>query len=129
MNKQDFISDFKDLSDKQKYQKLIDYSKKLETLSDEEKKEEFSIRSCQSKTWLIPVFDNNKLSFKAYSESFIVRGILYVVINTFKEGTFEEFGFYNILSDNRVLGIKEVLDKIKFYVNKYGENNEKPKSF
>jgi cysteine desulfuration protein SufE len=118
MNAQDIISEFKEIDNKQKYQKLIDYGKKLDILSEDEKREEFLIRSCQSKTWLVPVINDN-LSFKAYSESFIVRGVLFIIINIFnsnKINEFEDLGIYDILSDNRILGIKEILDKIKYYM-------------
>lgn len=62
-----------------KYQYLIDLGKKLPDLKDIYKKDEFRVQGCTSNLWVVPQFNNDKLTFLGASDSVIVQGLFYLV--------------------------------------------------
>ncbi|WGH26553.1 MAG: SufE family protein [Candidatus Shikimatogenerans bostrichidophilus] len=87
-------------------------------------KNKFLINNCQTNVWLYLKYINNKLYLKGKSESNIINGILYIIINIYKKKTplkiikykikiFEKLNFIEILSFNRYNGIYLIIKKIK----------------
>lgn len=62
-----------------KYQYLIDLGKKLPDLKDIYKKDEFRVQGCTSNLWVVPQFNDDKLTFLGESDSVIVQGLFYLV--------------------------------------------------
>jgi cysteine desulfuration protein SufE len=62
-----------------KYQYLIDLGKKLPDLNDIYKKDEFRVQGCTSNLWVVPQFNDDKLTFLGASDSVIVQGLFYLV--------------------------------------------------
>lgn len=62
-----------------KYQYLIDLGKKLPDLKDIYKKDEFRVQGCTSNLWVVPQFNDHKLTFLGASDSVIVQGLFYLV--------------------------------------------------
>ena len=62
-----------------KYQYLIDLGKKLQDLKDIYKKDEFRVQGCTSNLWVVPQFNDDKLTFLGASDSVIVQGLFYLV--------------------------------------------------
>ena len=62
-----------------KYQYLIDLGKKLPDLKDIYKKDEFRVQGCTSNLWVVPQFNDDKLTFLGASDSVIVQGLFYLV--------------------------------------------------
>jgi cysteine desulfuration protein SufE len=62
-----------------KYQYLIDLGKKLPDLKDIYKKDEFRVQGCTSNLWVVPQFNDDKLTFLGSSDSVIVQGLFYLV--------------------------------------------------
>ena len=51
---------------------------------------DFLIEGCQSKVWLHPDFDGDKISFTADSDAIITRGIVALLIKVLSDRTPEE---------------------------------------
>ena len=112
-----------------RYKYLIELGNKLPHFSDEQKKEEWKISGCQSQVWIIPHFDNNKLYFEGDSDAIIVRGIIAIVLDIFKdksaqeifdidvEEIFDKLGLREHITPNRRSGMLSMVDKMKYYAS------------
>ena len=58
---------------------LIDLGKKLDHVNEAERTEHNKIHACTSQTWLKLNYDNDMASFKALSESVVVKGLLRIL--------------------------------------------------
>ena len=119
--KEDF-SFFENWEDK--YQYLIDLGKKLPELKDIYKKDEFRIQGCTSNLWMIPQYNDNKLTFLGASDSVIVQGLFYLVKyvydNEYPEtiineplNFFDEIGLSSHLGHSRANGLNSLKKQIK----------------
>lgn len=70
-----------------RYRFLIDLGQKLEPLSNEEKSEDNRIKGCQSNVWIVSQTEEDasgrRLSFRADSDSTIVRGLIALLHNVY----------------------------------------------
>lgn len=109
-----------------KYEYIIDLGKNLEPLEDKYKKEEFLIKGCQSRVWLVPQFDGQTIHFKADSDAIITKGIISLLLRVFNNQKpenilqtniffIQEIGLSANLSPTRANGLAAMLDKIKHY--------------
>ena len=107
-----------------KYQYLIDLGKKLPELKDIYKKEEYRIQGCTSNLWMIPQYNENKLTFIGASDSVIVQGLFYLVKyvydNEYPEtiineplNFFDEIGLSSHLGPSRANGLNSLKKQIK----------------
>ena len=60
---------------------LMDLGKKLPSMPDEHKTEDYIVKGCQSKVWLFPRFENEKIYFEADSNTEITKGLVYLLVN------------------------------------------------
>ena len=113
-----------------KYQYIIEIGKDLKGLEENEKKDEFLVRGCQSNVWIIPDYKNGKLFFKADSDAFISKGIVALLLKVFNGRSpkeilntnlffIKEIGLEEHLSMNRANGLNGMIEKIKEYAKMY----------
>lgn len=128
MSIDDLIDDFSFLENwEDKYKYLIELGNALPRFTEEQKKEEWKVPGCQSQVWIIPSFSNNTVSFIGDSDAIIVRGIIAVVLEIFKDKTaqeiltidvekiFDKLGLREHITSNRRSGMLSMVDKIKHY--------------
>ena len=91
MSIETLIDDFSFLESwEDRYKYLIELGSKLPHFDEEKKKEEWKISGCQSQVWIIPTFSGNNVSFIGDSDAIIVRGIIAIVLEIFKDKTAQE---------------------------------------
>lgn len=76
-----------------KYQFLIDLSKRLPLIHDEEETDDFRVWGCQSSVWIVPFAEESepgKLRFRGKSDSVLVSGIIATVLSLFSNHSPEE---------------------------------------
>ncbi|MCE5347306.1 MAG: SufE family protein [Bacteroidales bacterium] len=124
----DEFSMFDDWMDK--YSLLIDLGKELPVIDPKFKTKDFLIEGCQSKVWLHPYYDGNKITFTADSDAIITRGIVGLLIKVLSDRTPEEIlsadlyfiekiGLRQNLSPTRSNGLLSMVRQIKLYAMAY----------
>jgi cysteine desulfuration protein SufE len=119
-----------------KYNLLIDIGKVLPLIDPKFKTKDFLIEGCQSKVWLHPEFNGNKITFSADSDAIITRGIVGLLIKVLSGRTPQEIisaelyfidkiGLRQHLSPTRSNGLLAMVRQIKLYALAY---NAKQKS-
>ncbi len=120
----DEFSVFDDWMDK--YNLLIDIGKSLPVIDPKYKTKDYLIEGCQSKVWLRPEFNGQKISFTADSDAIITRGIVSLLIKVLSERTPDEIlasdlyfidkiGLRQNLSPTRSNGLLAMIRQIKLY--------------
>lgn len=119
----ELITDWED-----RYRVLIDLGKQLPELPDSEKTEANRVQGCTSKVWLIPELlpgSPPRIAFRADSDSFIVKGLLAIILMTYSGKTapeivatdigeiFTRLGLQQNLSPNRRSGFYATVERIK----------------
>ena len=74
-------------NDQDKYAWLMLLGKKSMDMQKELKQKEFEIHGCQTRTWLVPHFANDKYSFSADSDALISRGMVNLLADVFSGST------------------------------------------
>ncbi len=112
----------------EKYRFLIQLGKKISAFPEEFKVEEYRVRGCSSQVWLVReslLEDKGVVSFKADSDSHIVKGLVAVLMALFNHQTpetilttdvkniFTQLGLENQLSANRTNGFYSMVEKMK----------------
>lgn len=110
-----------------RYKYLIELGNTLNRLDETEKIDQWKVPGCQSQVWIIPHYNNDTISFKGDSDAVIVRGIIAVVLEIFKDKTaqeildidvekiFDKMGLKEHITPNRRSGMLSMVDKIKYY--------------
>ena len=110
-----------------KYKYLIELGNALPKFDDSKKIDEWKISGCQSQVWIIPHLEDDKIYFEGDSDAIIVRGIIAVVLEIFKdksaqeildidvEEIFDKLGLREHVSSNRRSGMLSMVDKIRYY--------------
>jgi cysteine desulfuration protein SufE len=110
-----------------RYKYLIELGSQLPHISDELKTEEWKVPGCQSQVWIIPHYEKAHIYFEGDSDAIIVRGIIAVVLEIFKdkpaqeildidvEEIFDKMGLREHITPNRRSGMLSMVDKIKYY--------------
>ena len=87
----ELIEDFSFLEDwMDRYRQIIDLGSKLPALADEEMRDEFLLKGCQSKVWFIPSWREGRLILKANSDLTIVAGLIALMRALYHERTARE---------------------------------------
>ena len=76
---EDIREGFKILSGQDKLVYLIDLGKKLDLIDIKDQTNENKIHSCTSQTWIKTIHVGENISFKANSESSMVKGLLRII--------------------------------------------------
>ena len=131
---QEIIEEFSMFDDwMDKYEYIIDLGKNVEPFDDTLKKNEFLIKSCQSRVWLIPQFKDGKISFFVDSDAIITKGIANLVKRVYNNRTpeeiinselffIDEIGLTQNLSPTRANGLVSMLNQIQHFAKVFKTN-------
>jgi len=119
-----------------KYNLLIDLGKNLPLIDPKFKIKDFLIEGCQSKVWLHPEFDGEKISFTADSDAIITRGIVALLIRVLSDRTpaeiisaelyfIDRIGLRQNLSPTRSNGLLSMVRQMKLYAIAYQAKRQK----
>tara|TARA_Y100000817_G_C16377020_1_gene332952 strand:+ start:35 stop:457 length:423 start_codon:yes stop_codon:yes gene_type:complete len=115
-----------------KYKFLIDQAKNAKHFPEEYRNESFKVSGCQAQVWLVPIFNEGKLSFFYDSDAFISKGMITILCDIYenrepKEIQHSDFKLLNILNLEALLtpgrrnGVYSMLEKIKEYAIVYSK--------
>ena len=105
---------------------IMDFGKNSRAMDDEHKVKSFEVPGCQSQTWLVPHFVEDKIYFTADSAALISKGMVCIIadvysgsraqdIREFDQKEFEKMNLSALLTPGRNNGVHSMLKKIKFY--------------
>jgi cysteine desulfuration protein SufE len=108
----------------ERYQYLIDLGKRLPAFPEDWKTEDNRLQGCQSKVWIVPHVQADRLYFSAISDSSIVSGLVYLALRVYSGRTRSEIletppdfvqaiGLSKHLSPTRSNGFSSLLKFIK----------------
>ena len=114
----------------EKYEYIIDLGKEVKGIPEDIKSEDYLVRGCQSRVWLIPSKEEEKLHFQADSDAIITKGIVGMVVRVLSDATADEIlksdlyfvdkiGLKEHLSPTRSNGLVSMIKKIKTYALAY----------
>ena len=115
---------------------IMDFGKNSRAMDNEHKVRSFEVPGCQSQTWLVPHFVEDKIYFTADSVALISKGMVCIIadvysgssaqdINEFNQDEFKILDLDTLLTPGRNNGVQSMLKKVKFYSRKNADN---PKS-
>ena len=122
--------------DQDKFVWIMDFGKNSLPMDDDHKVKSFEVAGCQSQTWLVPHFVDDKIYFTADSAALISKGMVSMIadvysgasaqdINKFNQDEFKKLDLDTLLTPGRNNGVHSMLKKVKFYSRKNADN---PKS-
>ena len=115
---------------------IMDFGKNSRAMDNEHTVRAFEVPGCQSQTWLVPHFVEDKIYFTADSVALISKGMVCIIadvysgssaqdINEFNQDEFKILDLDTLLTPGRNNGVHSMLKKVKFYSRKNADN---PKS-
>ena len=115
-------------SDQDKFLWIMDFGKNSRDMDKDHKVKSFEVPGCQSQTWLVPHFVDDKIYFSADSAALISKGMVCIIadvysgsraqdINEFNQKEFEKMNLDSLLTPGRNNGVHSMLKKVKFYAN------------
>jgi cysteine desulfuration protein SufE len=118
------LAQFDDWEDR--YAHIIAMSKTLNPMPPDHQTETFLVQGCQSKVWLYPSFDGEKVHFEADSDAVIVKGLVAMLMRIYNHRTpkeilsvsgnfVERLGLTTHLSQNRANGLASMVKQISMY--------------
>ena len=119
--------------DQEKYLWIMDYGKNSIPMKNDYKVDEFEVKGCQTQTWLVPHFVEDKMYFSADSNALISKGMVCIIadvysgssaqdINEFDQDNFNELSLDTLLTPGRNNGVHSMLKLIKFYSGQIAAN-------
>ena len=113
-------------SDQDKFLWIMDFGKNSRPMEDSIKSREFEVPGCQSQTWLVPHFVENKIYFSADSVALISKGMVCLIADVYSgsraqdikeidQKEFEKMNLSTLLTPGRNNGVHSMLKKIKYY--------------
>jgi cysteine desulfuration protein SufE len=128
------FSDYEDWLDKYSY--LIELGNNLPQLYPSEKIDQHLIKGCQSRVWLVPDFNNGKISFRGESDAVIVKGLVALLLRVVSGRTPSELlnnelffidalGLKQHLSPTRANGLLAMVKQIRLYAVAYNKISER----
>ena len=128
------LSNIEDAQDK--FLWIMDFGKNSRAMDDEHKVKSFEVPGCQSQTWLVPHFVEDKIYFTADSAALVSKGMVSMIadvysgssaqdIKEFDQDEFKILKLDTLLTPGRNNGVHSMLKKVKFYSRKNADN---PKS-
>ena len=115
---------------------IMDFGKNSRAMDNKHKIKSFEVPGCQSQTWLVPHFVEDKIYFTADSAALISKGMVSIIadvysgaraqdIKEFDQDEFKILKLDTLLTPGRNNGVHSMLKKVKFYSRKNADN---PKS-
>jgi len=113
-------------SDQDKFLWIMDFGKNSKLMEKEYKIKSFEVPGCQSQTWLVPHFVEDKIYFSADSAALISKGMVCIIadvysgsraqdISEFDQKEFEKMNLDSLLTPGRNNGVHGMLKKVKSY--------------
>lgn len=128
---EDIISDLELFDDDlEKYEYIVDLGKALSPLDNGLREDQYLVKGCTSKVWLLCEFKNGRLHYTADSNSVIVKGLISILIKIFQDLEPEDvisfdteilrkFKLNEIISPTRQNGVFHMVNRIKYYAEFY----------
>ena len=112
---------------------IIECGKNMPAMDPKLKMDHFLLQGCISKAWLVPQFQDGRISFHADSEAVIVKGIISLLLAVFNDskpkdileddGSFlSEVGITDHLSMNRRNSSANIMKLIHYYADTFLKN-------
>lgn len=104
---------------------LMQWSERLEPLSDTERSEANRVHGCESQVWLVEEIKEGRRHFRAASDARLIRGLLAVLLARVQglapeelatldlSDWFTQLGLSRQLSPSRTNGLNAVLDRMR----------------
>ena len=105
---------------------IMGFGKNSRAMDDDHKVKSFEVPGCQSQTWLVPHFVDDKIYFTADSAALISKGMVSMIadvysgssaqdINKFDQDEFKILKLDTLLTPGRNNGVHGMLKKVKEY--------------
>ena len=118
------LSNIEDAQDK--FMWIMDFGKNSKSMEDENRTRYFEVPGCQSQTWLVPHFIDDKIYFTADSAALISKGMVCLIadvysgsraqdIKEFDQDEFKILKLDTLLTPGRNNGVHGMLKKVKGY--------------
>ena len=103
---------------------LIEKGEALPTFPEELRKDEYLVKGCQSKVWLVSYVHNKRLHFHADSNTVITKGLVALLVEVFEDSSFqqvleasiffpERMGMSSFIGTQRNIGFAMMIKKIQ----------------
>jgi cysteine desulfuration protein SufE len=113
---------------------LMDLGKKLSPMPAEHQTEEYIVKGCQSKVWLFPRPEADKLYFEADSNTEITKGLVSLLVRIWSGKTpqeiidtelffIEKIGMSHMIGSQRSNGFASMIKQMKMYAFALTQNN------
>ena len=113
-------------NEQDKFLWIMDYGKNSKQFDDQHRVSSFEVKGCQSQTWLVPHYIDDKIYFTADSAALISKGMVNLIadvysgsraqdINEFDQNEFNKLKLDTLLTPGRNNGVHSMLKKVKFY--------------
>lgn len=134
---QEIIEEFSVYEDwMDKYGYLIELGNELKDLDPKDKIDQYLIKGCQSRVWLVSDFVDGKIIFRGESDAVIVKGLVALLLRVVSNQTpkdiidnelyfVDEIGLKQHLSPTRSNGLLSMIKQIKLYAVAYNRISEK----
>lgn len=134
---QEIIEEFSVYEDwMDKYGYLIELGNELQDLNPAEKMDQYLIKGCQSRVWLVSDYTDGKIHFRGESDAVIVKGLVALLLRVVSGRTpdeiidnelffVDEIGLKQHLSPTRSNGLLSMIKQIKLYAVAYKRISEK----
>jgi cysteine desulfuration protein SufE len=114
----------------EKYKYIIELGDRLPAFPTEYKSELNRVQGCQSNVWIVPEVDAGtppRIDFKAWGDSQIVRGLIYILTVVYSHRTpgeildldiqslFQKIGFEHHLLGSRANGFRAMVNRIRSF--------------
>jgi cysteine desulfuration protein SufE len=110
----------------ERYEYIIELGKSLPLINETNKIEENLIVGCQSKVWLHPEIETDKINFTADSDAILTKGIVALLLRVFNNQKpldilktelyfVDKIGLKEHLSPTRANGLVSMIKQIKLY--------------
>lgn len=108
-----------------RYRHIIDMGKQLPPLDAEQKTDELLVKGCQSKVWIQPQQQQDKLFFAVESDAYIVSGLLALILCAYNgktpqaivdfdiEAYFSQLNLLQHLSPIRGNGLRSMVKRVQ----------------
>ena len=105
---------------------IMDFGKNSKPMEDENRTRYFEVPGCQSQTWLVPHFIDDKIYFTADSAALISKGMVCIIADVYSGSSaqeikeidqkgFDKMNLTALLTPGRNNGVNSMLKKIKYY--------------
>ena len=119
--------------DQDKFVWIMDYGRNSKHFDNAHKVKSFEVPGCQSQTWLVPHYVDDKIYFTSDSVALISKGMVNIIsdvysgssaqdINKFDQSNFKILNLDTLLTPGRNNGVHSMLKKVKFYSRKNANN-------